>query len=641
MLQILCIIFVISLNLLSEAINANFQPLNKESKIIGGTVIPINIAKYQVSVRLKALEGQYGYGHGHLCGGSVITQRLVLTAAHCVTNSNLDVPVTRSPRELTIVMGSVLLYHRLPNNLQYTVQQVIQHADFNTTTLVNDIALLFLNGYVPWNWPTVKTIPINTKEVLVNTMCCVTGWGRMANGQTSKVLLAGQVPIIKYTECCENYGNLPQSMLCAGYMREGGIDACQGDSGGPLECNGQLVGIVSWGNGCAEPGNPGVYTNVSGFYEWILKINNSLNYTYYSDASNIINNTSIFIAALTTLPITINYLKGNYTISEKDQLRLKMFTELLFLLVFKISSLCTIAIALSANYRIINGATVRWPYARYQASVRWEYLDWTFGWGHQCGGALIASNIVLTAAHCVWNGFYDQPLEPEDILVVLGGLNRYVKDENTLVLGVKDIIVGADFHSKFLTDDIAVLILNNTVSVDFKAAAIIEMNYKPEVISGTKCIVTGWGIMNNKSYPEELQFIEVPIIAKTKCLELYGPKIFKEGMLCAGYIKGDRDACTGDSGGPLVCDNKLVGIVSAGLGCAKPDYPGIYTDVAFYAARVTNALETHRIENDLTKLLNGNLSFNIHVNTSAASLFFFTSKHYFTLLYLLIACTKL
>ncbi|XP_037889720.1 trypsin-like isoform X2 [Glossina fuscipes] len=274
MLQILCIIFVISLNLLSEAINANFQPLNKESKIIGGTVIPINIAKYQVSVRLKALEGQYGYGHGHLCGGSVITQRLVLTAAHCVTNSNLDVPVTRSPRELTIVMGSVLLYHRLPNNLQYTVQQVIQHADFNTTTLVNDIALLFLNGYVPWNWPT---------------------------GQTSKVLLAGQVPIIKYTECCENYGNLPQSMLCAGYMREGGIDACQGDSGGPLECNGQLVGIVSWGNGCAEPGNPGVYTNVSGFYEWILKINNSLNYTYYSDASNIINNTSIFIAALTTL----------------------------------------------------------------------------------------------------------------------------------------------------------------------------------------------------------------------------------------------------------------------------------------------------------------------------------------------------
>ncbi|KAL9882891.1 trypsin eta-like isoform 1-T1 [Glossina fuscipes fuscipes] len=318
-----------------------------------------------------------------------------------------------------------------------------------------------------------------------------------------------------------------------------------------------------------------------------------------------------------------------------------MFTELLFLLVFKISSLCTIAIALSANYRIINGATVRWPYARYQVSVRWEYLDWTFGWGHQCGGALIASNIVLTAAHCVWNGFYDQPLEPEDILVVLGGLNRYVKDENTLVLGVKDIIVGADFHSKFLTDDIAVLILNNTVSVDFKAAAIIEMNYKPEVISGTKCIVTGWGIMNNKSYPEELQFIEVPIIAKTKCLELYGPKIFKEGMLCAGYIKGDRDACTGDSGGPLVCDNKLVGIVSAGLGCAKPDYPGIYTDVAFYAARVTNALESHRIENDLTKLLNGNLSFNIHVNTSAASLFFFTSKHYFTLLYLLIACTKL
>lgn len=318
-----------------------------------------------------------------------------------------------------------------------------------------------------------------------------------------------------------------------------------------------------------------------------------------------------------------------------------MLTQLLLLLVYKICSLCVIVTALSENYRIINGATVSWPNARYQVSVRWEYLDWTFGWGHQCGGALIMSNVVLTAAHCVWNGLYDQPLEPEDILVVLGGLNRYVKDEKTLVLGVMDIIVGADFHSKFLTDDIAVLILNNTVSDDFKAAAIIEMNYKPEVISGTKCIVTGWGMMNNKSYPEQLQFIEVPIIAKTKCLELYGSKVFKEGMLCAGYINGERDACTGDSGGPLVCDNKLVGIVSAGLGCARPDYPGIYTDVAFYAARVTKALESHRKENDLTKLLNGNLSSSIHVNTSTASLLCFNSKNYFTLLYLLIACTKL
>uniref|UniRef100_A0A1A9X5G4 limulus clotting factor C n=1 Tax=Glossina brevipalpis TaxID=37001 RepID=A0A1A9X5G4_9MUSC len=307
MIKILYIIFVIFLNLVSEVINAKFPSLNKESKIIGGTEIPINIAKYQVSVRLKTLENQYGYGRGHLCGGSVITQRLVLTAAHCVTNSNLNVPVARNPKELTVVMGSILLYHRLPNNLQYNVQQVIQHANFNTTTLVNDIALLFLNGYIPWNWPTVTAIPIQSKAVLVDTMCTVTGWGRMANGQTSKVLLAGQVPIIKYMECSQNYGILPQSMLCAGYMR-GGIDACQGDSGGPLECNRQLVGIVSWGNGCAEPGNPGVYTNVSDFYKWILNVNSSLNYTYYSDASSIVSNTSIFIAALTAIRNLFNWI---------------------------------------------------------------------------------------------------------------------------------------------------------------------------------------------------------------------------------------------------------------------------------------------------------------------------------------------
>uniref|UniRef100_A0A1A9X5G5 Peptidase S1 domain-containing protein n=1 Tax=Glossina brevipalpis TaxID=37001 RepID=A0A1A9X5G5_9MUSC len=295
-----------------------------------------------------------------------------------------------------------------------------------------------------------------------------------------------------------------------------------------------------------------------------------------------------------------------------------MRTNLLLLLVIKICLSFTIVTTLSANYRIINGATVSWPHARYQVSVRWEHLDWTYGWGHKCGGALIGSNVVLTAAHCVWSNFQDEPFYPEDVRVVLGNINRYVVDENTLILGVEDIIVGSNFHSKRLTDDIAVLVLNETVPDDFKAAAIIEMNDKTEVAAGTKCIVTGWGLINNKTYPEQLQFIEVPIIDKGRCLELYGGKVFKEGMLCAGYITGEKDACTGDSGGPLVCDNKLVGIVSSGLGCAKSGYPGIYTDVAFYMQRVINALKDHDVENDFSKLLNGSVNSANDISTIGA-----------------------
>lgn len=93
--------------------------------------------------------------------------------------------------------------------------------------------------------------------------------------------MEASVPIVNFTTCETNYGNLSAGMMCAGYMQTGGVDACQGDSGGPLACSGVLAGIVSWGEGCATVGYPGVYTNVSYFYNWIVASNNSFDYNYY------------------------------------------------------------------------------------------------------------------------------------------------------------------------------------------------------------------------------------------------------------------------------------------------------------------------------------------------------------------------
>lgn len=112
----------------------------------------------------------------------------------------------------------------------------------------------------------------------------------------SAILLEATVPIASYAYCNKGYGYIPTSMLCAGYAR-GGTDACRGDSGGPLHCGNTLSGIVSWGYSCAEPGYPGVYTNVSYYREWIIQNNSSFNYTYYrtGSAGNALKKSSLLI----------------------------------------------------------------------------------------------------------------------------------------------------------------------------------------------------------------------------------------------------------------------------------------------------------------------------------------------------------
>lgn len=83
-------------------------------------------------------------------------------------------------------------------------------------------------------------------------------------------------------------------------------------------------------------------------------------------------------------------------------------------------------------------------------------------------------------------------------------------------------------------------------------------------------------------YAMKLMIAKVPIIDRMACSLNYGKETILDGMLCAGYMNGERDACSGDSGGPLVCNNQLVGITSFGLGCAIKGFPGIYTNVAYY-----------------------------------------------------------
>lgn len=158
------------------------------------------------------------------------------------------------------------------------VAEIVKHEHYNAKTSDNDIALLRLHAHIAFSPYAVPVcLPrreMAERELWAVTLHTVSGWGRRSeHGPTSQVLRQLQVPRIRTAECVEKSGvKLTTNMFCAGYI-EGRQDSCKGDSGGPLVTRYLntwfLLGIVSWGKGCAQPGNYGIYTRVSNYLDWI------------------------------------------------------------------------------------------------------------------------------------------------------------------------------------------------------------------------------------------------------------------------------------------------------------------------------------------------------------------------------------
>lgn len=216
-----------------------------------------------------AEEGQYpwlvgvGYsGDGtpyerQFCGGTVITESVVLTAAHCVRDEEAG--------DLAVFSGSVDLASDAL--VETAVEDLHVAEDFDDPVLFsNDWALLLLDEPLG-----IEPIEVNQNPREWETLETV-GWGSEDDGGYPVVANRVEVPFVDDDDCEAAYGDAfdDETMLCAGDLENGGIDACSGDSGGPIlapaEDGGQiLVGIVSWGEGCAEPGFPGVYAQVDDF----------------------------------------------------------------------------------------------------------------------------------------------------------------------------------------------------------------------------------------------------------------------------------------------------------------------------------------------------------------------------------------
>lgn len=239
---------------------------DRTTRIVGGTEVTDARYPWMASVYFRSSGTLFFPG----CGGSLISDRWILSAAHCFVDR--DTGVQQSADDVRILLAALNL--ATDDGLFLRPSRIVVHPQYDPQTFKNDIALIELTTTVDIQPITLPT-PANPVPQ-DGELATVAGWGDTAEGgSASSQLLEVDLPIVTHNSCLAFYpDSLDQTaMVCAGGSRAGGEDACQGDSGGPLFVprgnQNVQAGVVSFGVGCARPGIPGVYTRLSSYFNWI------------------------------------------------------------------------------------------------------------------------------------------------------------------------------------------------------------------------------------------------------------------------------------------------------------------------------------------------------------------------------------
>ncbi|KAG8041997.1 hypothetical protein G9C98_007305, partial [Cotesia typhae] len=233
-------------------------PQNFHARIINGSDVQAGEIPYQVSLQYVFI------ANFHFCGGSVLNEKYVITAAHCVES--------KSAEQIKVIAATTNL--KKPNSTHF-VAEITVHEKYNSSdSWKNDIALIKIKGrfeisavlkFVP--------LPIPNQDIPAESVAVISGWGTLQEGgKTPVVLQKTEVFIASQSYCKQVHtdagSNIHETHICA-YDPVHETGPCNGDSGGPLMVDNKLVGLASWVRGCASTMYPTVYTRVPSFLDWI------------------------------------------------------------------------------------------------------------------------------------------------------------------------------------------------------------------------------------------------------------------------------------------------------------------------------------------------------------------------------------
>ena len=514
-------------------------------KIVGGQEVNANSWNFIVSL-------DKGF---HYCGGSIVNNEWIITAAHCEPAVGQDVKI-----------GMHNIYEDDSEDwVQFVkILAVVPHPEYQQVGLYgNDIALLKVEPMnLDGDLTNVVCFPGPGQMPPVGDKCFVAGWGALYEGGWGPENLYAVDVNIYDDEVCENsYGSefAGEVEICAGWI-EGGKDSCQGDSGGPMVCieNGEpvLTGIVSWGEGCARPGYTGVYTEVQNYIVWMEEV--ILEGIYPTGQPNSTweptgdwNTTGDWNSTDWTTP-NIPECGDECLIPEGTNCQGNFLT---------------------GWNKIVGGAEAVPNSWNFIVSIQSSY--------HYCGGSVLSSEWVVTAAHCT------DGIVGDTVNVGYHDVNG--QGGNTQTKTVLEVYNHPLYGSDNSAHDIALLRIE-PLDLDGEFANMVCLPDQGELppVDET-CYVAGWGALwYGGPAPEVLQSVDVTIYSDDTCANSasYGSEFVGDFEVCAGKFDGGKDSCQGDSGGPLVCvqDGQpvLVGVVSWGYGCASAGYPGVYAETNAY-----------------------------------------------------------